>query len=367
MSTLKVGGIRGVSASSDAITVANDGTCTAKITNNLSNRNLVINGAMRVAQRGTSSTTLGYVTIDRYLTGGTGMDENPTYAQVDVESSVTPYTLGFKKAAKITNGNQTSGAGSGDVFKFVHRLEAQDIANSGWNFKSASSFITLSYWVRSSVAQTFFVRVTAIDSPIYNFPFSYTVSANTWTKVTKTIPGNSNLVFNNDNGTGLDIEWTLFRGTDTTGSGATLDTWAAYDSSQRTPDNTTTWYTTNDATWELTGVQLEVGSVATDFEHRSFGDEFALCQRYFEIAEGEWYGPVYATDSTMRLSVQFKVTKRADPTLTSISTDENCCSSVSVVGANFDSTLGARVQGNNVFLDGANRHFSAKFSADSEL
>ena len=69
----------------------------------------------------------------------------------------------------------------------------------------------------------------------------------------------------------------------------------------------------------------------------------------------------------MKVSVPFKVTKRANPTLTSISTSENCCSSVSVVGANYDSTLGARVQGNNVFLDGAARHFSAKFSASSEL
>ena len=279
MSTLKVGAIRGVSASSDAITVANDGTCTANITNK-SNRNLIINGAMQVAQRATSSTALGYVTLDRFLTGGAGLDENPTYAQVDVDSSVTPYTLGFKKAAKITNGNQTSGAGAGDIFKINQRIEAQDLATSGWNFTSASSFITLSFWVRSSVAQTFFVRLQTKDGTNQNFPFSYTVSANTWTKVTKAIPGNSNIQIDNNNDTGLDIEWTLFRGTDMTDSSVTLDAWAAFAAGTREPDNTSTWYTTNDATWELTGVQLEVGSVATDFEHRSFAQELALCQRY---------------------------------------------------------------------------------------
>ena len=281
MSTLKVGAIRGVSASSDAITVANDGTCTANITNK-SNRNLIINGAMQVAQRATSSTALGYVTLDRFLTGGAGLDENPTYAQVDVDSSVTPYTLGFKKAAKITNGNQTSGAGAGDIFKINQRIEAQDLATSGWNFTSASSFITLSFWVRSSVAQTFFVRLQTKDGTNQNFPFSYTVSANTWTKVTKAIPGNSNIQIDNNNDTGLDIEWTLFRGTDMTDSSVTLDAWAAFAAGTREPDNTSTWYTTNDATWELTGVQLEVGSVATDFEHRSFAEELILCKRYFQ-------------------------------------------------------------------------------------
>ena len=93
-----------------AITIdSSDGTCTANITNNLSNRNLIINGAMEVAQRGTSSTSDGYQTVDRYRATTTGVDEAPTYAQVDVASGTTPYTYGFRKAFKITNGNQTSG------------------------------------------------------------------------------------------------------------------------------------------------------------------------------------------------------------------------------------------------------------------
>ena len=143
---------------------------------------------MNVAQRGASSTTSGYGSVDRFSIQNTGTDEAPTHAQVDVASGTTPYTLGFRKGLKITNGNQTSGAGAGDYIKVVNKLEAQDIANSGWDYTSASSFITLSYWVKSSVAQTFFVRVTSLDSPVYNFPFSYAVSSNNWTKVTKTIP-----------------------------------------------------------------------------------------------------------------------------------------------------------------------------------
>ena len=96
MSTIKVDGIRSNSASSDAITLASDGTCTAKITNNLSNRNLIINGAMQVAQRGTSSTTSGLATLDRFQQIHAGTNEAPTQAQVDVASGTTPYTLGFK-------------------------------------------------------------------------------------------------------------------------------------------------------------------------------------------------------------------------------------------------------------------------------
>ena len=282
MSTLKVGGIRGVSASSDAITVANDGTCTANITNNLSNRNLIINGAMQIAQRGTSSTVAeGYGSVDRFKSNNSGNDEAPTQSQVDVASGTTPYSLGFRKAFRMTNGNQTSGAGTGDRVCIIYQAEGQDIANSGWNYTSESSFITLSFWVKSSVAQNFFVALRSRDGTEQGFTLETgSLTADTWTKVTKAIPGNSNLQFDNDNTAGLLIEWNIFRGTTKTGS-MSLDTWAAFDGNVRTPDQTSTWYTTNDATFEITGVQLEVGSVVTDFEHKSFAQELQLCQRYY--------------------------------------------------------------------------------------
>ena len=282
MSTLKVGGIRGVSASSDAITVANDGTCTANVTNNLSNRNLVINGAMQVAQRGASSTVAeGYGSVDRFKSNNANNDEAPTQSQVDVAAGTTPYSLGFRKAFRMTNGNQTGGAGTNDRVCIIYNFEGQDIACSGWNYTSASSFITLSFWVKSSVAQNFFVQLRSRDGTEQGFTFETgSLSADTWTKVTKAIPGNSNLTFDNDNTAGLLMEWNIFRGTDKTGS-MSLDTWAAFDGSVRTPDQTSTWYTTDNATFEITGVQFEVGSVATDFEHKSFRQELQSCQRYY--------------------------------------------------------------------------------------
>jgi len=283
MSTLKVDGIRSNSASSDAITLASDGTCTANITNNLSNRNLIINGAMQVAQRGTSSTVDGFGCVDRFQNVHSGTNEAPTQAQVDVASGTTPYTLGFRKAYKITNGNQTS-TGAGDFIFIRYRAEAQDISNSGWNYISSSSFITLSFWVKSSVAQNFFGYLEAPNAPGGGdqYPFETgSLSADTWTKITKTIPGNSNLIIDNSNLVGLTVALVPFFGTDYTNNSASVNTWKTYESASRMPDNTSTWYTTNDATFEITGVQLEVGSVATDFEHRSYGDELAKCQRYF--------------------------------------------------------------------------------------
>jgi len=137
----------------------------------LSNRNLIINGAMQVAQRGTSSTSNLYQTVDRMAVNAAGVDEAPTQAQVDLTSGVTPYTLGFRKALKVTNGNQTSGLGAGDLFEAIrYRVEAQDIASSGWNYTDSNSFITLCFWVRSSVSFNMKGYLFSHDGTSQSFP-----------------------------------------------------------------------------------------------------------------------------------------------------------------------------------------------------
>ena len=254
-------------------------------------RNIVINGAMMVAQRGTSTTTSGYL-IDRQNVFFSGLDESLTMAQADVSSGTSPYAEGFRKSLKLTNGNQTSGAGSGDRIQPQNKIEAQDIANSGWKYTDPNSFITLSFWAKSSVAQTFYGYLRSKDGTEQRYAYSVALSANTWTKVIKTIPGNSNLQFDSDRNAGL--QWNIllpFIGTDLTDSGVSLNSWGAYAGGTRTPDNTSTWYTTNDATFELTGLQLEVGTQASAFEHRTFNDELSLCQRYFQkytCSSQEW-------------------------------------------------------------------------------
>jgi hypothetical protein len=295
------------------------------------NRNLVINGAMNVAQRGTSVANTGYQTVDRFQIGASGTDETPTQAQVDIASGATPYTLGFRKAFRVTNGNQTSGAGTSDIIDIKHVFEAQNVATSGWNFTSSSSVLSLSFWVKSSVAQNFFGHIKTFDGTVYNYPFSTgSLTADTWTKVTKTIPGNSNLTINNDNGQGLEIRFLLFAGTGYTAS-VSEDAWVAYDNTQRSPDNTSTWYTTNDATFEITGVQLEIGQNPTSFEHEPYERTLAKCKRYFEHCfdhgtfpvEGNNYGlgmtlynGVTWLADNIRAQIHFLVRKRADPTMT---------------------------------------------------
>ena len=311
----------GIEASGIGITCANiNGTQIS------GRRNIIINGAMQVAQRGTSSTSEGFV-IDRMKILFNDTDEAPTTSQASISSSDTgPYEAGFTKYLRITNGNQSSGAGAADYILFRQAIEAQNIANSGWRSQSATSFLTLSFWVKSSVAQTFYANIQSVDGTQRSFPFSFALSAATWTKVIKTIPGNTSptVDIDNDNGAGLYIDIWPFAGTNYTSSGVTLESWATYNSSARFADNTSTWYTTNDSTIDFTGVQLEVGSQATAFEHGSYSDELLRCMRYYY----DHLGPSPETDfafafamkynSTYNFAViNFPVQMRAVPTLES--------------------------------------------------
>ena len=320
----------GIEASGIGITCANING--AKIGGR---RNIIINGDMTVAQRGTSSTTIGYQTVDRYYLDFTGTDEAPTQAQVDVSSGDDgPYQEGFRKAYRITNGNQSGGAGSSDGIFLNYVVEAQDVAKSGWNYTSSSSFLTLSFWINSSVAQNFYGRLYSYDGTAQGYAFETgSLTAGQWKKVIVTIPGNSNLTFDADTNSGLLLELVAFRGTGFTAS-MTLNQWAAYNSNARVPDMTSTWYTTNDATLEFTGIQLEVGPQATPFEHRCYGEELSLCRRYFyRIGDGTnayqvvGNGFIGENGGTKcgKVVIHPLTTMRAKPTISVIGTDSFRC------------------------------------------
>ena len=301
------------------LTVDGTTTLTGAVTGTpLSFRNLIVNGAMQVAQRGTSFTTDGY-TVDHFAHKYAAEDEMSTHAQVTLTSSDTgPWEKGFRKAVQITNGDQTSGAGAGDYARTHVKIEAQDLASSGWEYTSTSSNITFSFWVKSSVAQTFHAFWQTQDGTQQQYPFSYALSANTWTKVVKTIPGNSNIQIDSNADAGMTLYMYMFAGTNFTDAGVTLNAWGAYNSSAQTPNDTSTWYTTNDATFSYTGFQLEVGDTATEFEHRSYGDELARCQRYYYqfAALSNNYMPSVGSTARSRFFISHPVTMRDSPTAT---------------------------------------------------
>ena len=313
MSTLKVDGIRSNSASSDAITLASDGTCTANITNNLSNRRINVNGDMRIAQRYTSGTTTGTFMADRYKAAFANINVTVTGSQQSLTSSDTPYSLGFRKFGRVALASAAT-AGSDDYIEVLHKFEGQDINSSGWDYTSSSSNITISFWFRCSTNQTFYADLRSRDGTSYIYSYSFTATGNnTWTKITKTIPGNSNVQIDNDNGNGLDFRIRVYFGSDYTDN-VTLDQWRTHSNSTQTQNMASTWLTAGASTFDVTGFQFEAGSVATDFEHRSYGQELALCQRYFYAVSQDTFGFHYRNDYRMA-QVQFPQQMRATPTV----------------------------------------------------
>ena len=281
------------------------------------NSSLIINGDMRIAQRGTTSTSDEYQTVDRFKTSNGGLDEAVTQEHHALTSSDTGvWELGFRHSYKQTNGNQSSGAGTDDRVTIQYPIEGQDMTTSGWDYTSPSSDVTLSFWCKSSVAQNFYARLQSYGGTQQNYVMETgSLTANTWTKITKTIQGGAAIAFDNDNNIGLLLEIIMFRGTNKTGTRA-LNIWEQYDTNIRVPDMDSTWYTTNDATFEVTGVKLEVGSEATDFQHTSYREELAKCQRYYETGRTSSTGYGAAGTGFFGCMVDYKTEKRAVATLT---------------------------------------------------
>ena len=280
------------------------------------NKNLIINGAMQVAQRGTSSTSSDRQTVDGFFFNfGGGLAGTQSQQTL---SSGDPYDEGFRKFYRLAISTPSTSAGT--YCQMIQKMEGQNIATSGWQYASSNSDITISFWVRSSVAQTFYGQLISVDGTLQNYVYSFALSANTWTKITKTIPGNSNITIDNDNGEGLQMVIVPFFGTDLSDSGVTVDAWQAYSGSSRVPDMTSTWANTNGATFDVTGVQLEVGSVATPFEHLRYGDELARCQRYYFKAGLKSAAAVASgkvnNSSSVNCYISYPVTMRSTPTST---------------------------------------------------
>ena len=287
-------------------------------------RNLIINGAVQLWQRATSETTItsnGYRTADRWRMnfGSTGL------SHTQEQSSDTPDGFGY--SLKVTATTQYSSLGAADTYELDQRFEGQNLQQIKKGTSNAES-VTLSFWVKSSVTGTFICAFNDLDTSGQRMVSgSYTVSsANTWEYKTITFPADTTGAFNNDNGLSARIIFCLAAGSNYT-SGTLATTWEASSGGANTYVGQTNLFGTLNATWQITGVQLEVGEQATPFEHRSYGDELVRCQRYFEKSHSEGVfggstnrdGLVLVTDGGgfgAMNGFRFTVAKRASPTMT---------------------------------------------------
>jgi hypothetical protein len=277
MSTLKTTNLQHASAASPAIVLAADGSATAQLSSlnggALSGaRNRIINGDMRIDQRnaGASASLTSSQTyfLDRWFA------VEDTDGTMTIQQSSTAPT-GFQNSAILTTGTADASLGSTQLAYVAQKPEGFNVADFDWGTANAKT-VTLSFWVRSSLTGTF---GGAISNSAFNrsYPFTYSVSAaNTWEQKSVVIAGDTSGTWPKTNGIGMQIFWGL--GVGSTYSG-TAGSWAGTGYISAT--GATSVIGTAGATFYITGVQLEAGSVATPFERRSYGQELALCQRYY--------------------------------------------------------------------------------------
>jgi len=283
MSTLKVDGIRSNSATSDAITLADNGTCTAKITNNLSNRRLTINGAMQVCQRGNQT---GISTaVNNYVTDRFSIYENGGAVYSGLHQDSGADLPEFPKCLRADCTTASTYTGTHES-KIPYYFEGQDLQLLQYGTANNKK-ITLSFYVRSNQAATYAIWFYRNTGSRQNGK-TYTInSANTWEKKTVTINGDATSTINNDHLESMRVEWILMAGPDFKSGTNPNGTWEALTNANRYVGHTATIGASTDDYFDITGVQLEVdhtgSGVATDFEHRSFGQELELCKRYFQV------------------------------------------------------------------------------------
>jgi hypothetical protein len=313
-----------------------------------SNKNRIINGAMTVDQRNAGasvsvSTTSDVYTVDRWAAAGQSADGVFTVQQD------TTVPAGFNKSMKITVTTADTSIGSSQYYLMQQMIEGFNIADLNWGTANAKT-VTLSFWVRSSVTGTFggSLRNASFNR---NYPFTYTISAaNTFEYKTITIAGDTSGTWATDNTTGVRITWSLGDGSSRLG---TAGAWAAGNISGATGQ--TNLIATNGATFYITGVQLEVGTQATGFEYRQYGQELALCQRYYQRVSG--FSVVGFNTTTLSGSFAFPQ-MRASPTISASGalevSDFFTANYTQSSGNATISGAGSRVSSNGIVADLAN-------------
>ena len=275
-------------------------------------RNIVINGAMQVAQRSASVTgigaTSGYYTIDRYQIIAGATAGRFTMAQVaDVHD-------GFANAMKLTCTTADASIAAGEYMGIQYRIEGQDLQQIKKGTSDAEK-VTISFYVKGNASATYMLEVKDSDNTRLNHnQFAVTTD---WTRIVITLNADTTGAFDDDNALSLELSFWLHAGSNFTSGTYTANTWAGQTNANRAV-GITSFFDSTDRTFFLTGVQMEVGSVATPFEHRSYGEELALCQRYFQARTGHagnWGGGVAYSTTSIQMWLSLPVEMRAGPTL----------------------------------------------------
>ncbi len=283
----------------------------------LTGHNLIINGAMQVWQRGTTIDTItngGYL-CDRWRLAHGGTDGN-----VDVDRSTdVPSGQGFAYSQKISMDASETSLDADDQVNLQQRFEGQNLQQILKGTSSAKS-LTLSFWVKSSVASTYSVNLRDNDNTRVIASTYVINNANTWEKKTITFAGDTTGALDNDNARSLDLTFYMDAGTSFTG-GTFASSWGDASNSNVRVFATTGWLESTSPEWYITGAQLEVGQTATPFEHANYGDTLAKCQRYYFKIIADNASDSFCTghcDSTGNTSangtVAFPVTMRDSPT-----------------------------------------------------
>jgi hypothetical protein len=299
--------------------IADDAVTAAKLSPDADNisvfRNRIINGAMVIAQRGTTAsvTDVEVFAADRFFGLGQTADGVFSIAQ----SSVAPD--GFRNSTLCTVTTADSSIGASQLYLFSQKIEGFNIADLMWGTANAQT-VTLSFWVRSSLTGTFGGSLRNSEAT-RSYPFSYVISsANTWEYKTITVAGDTTGGWVTDNGIGIRLAWSLGDGSSRLG---TAGAWTSNNNSGVTGQ--VNLIGTNEATWQITGVQLEKGTQATSFEYRQIQQELALCQRYYYTSgdsanptngRGGYNGYPYTNTTEAYGSAKFAVTMRAAPAVT---------------------------------------------------
>ena len=313
MSEIKVNSIKGTGASTAAITIdSSAGTCTANITNNLSNRNKVINGGMLVNQRGNqSSVTTSVYGLDRFKV------QEVAAVTYDINQS-TDTPNGFGNSFHIDIQGANSSPSASQYLQLITPLEGFDVQDFAKGTSGAKKFI-VSFYIKTNVTGNYALQIT--DDNSRSCSQLYTVSDTNWNRYTVIFPADTTGAIDNDNTEGLRLTWHLLVGSNQT-SGTMNTTWAATTTANIAAGQTANVASSTSNNWYITGVQLEVGSVATEFEHKSYCEQLAKCQRYYEVHyQSTGTASMYSTgDSTIKFAHTwyYHVCKRANPTVSLI-------------------------------------------------